>query len=217
MDYIRIPHKITDRSFEIISEEIEELVPGYKLANKLQEDIVKRAIHTTADFDYLKNLVFHLEGAEKIQQTILKGGHIITDTNMALSGINKKILEKYDCQVHCFINDPQSFELAKEKDITRSMAAIEIASKLQGPKVFVIGNAPTAIYRVMEMISSGQLEAEAVVGVPVGFVGAAESKQLLYESDIPSIVALGRKGGSNLAAAIINAIQYNIEGIIHQK
>jgi len=215
--YIQVPENITLRSFEMISEEIEQLKPNYQFASSLEADIVKRAIHTTADFDYLDNLVFSLGAAEKIQQVILEGGHLITDTNMGLSGINKKFLQELGVTYSCFVNDPEAFRRAEEKGITRSMAAIEIAAELPGKKIFVIGNAPTAIFRIMELVAAGTLEVDAVVGVPVGFVGAAESKWDLHESSIPSIVALGRKGGSNLAAAIINAIQYNIKGIIHQK
>ena len=214
--YIKVPHMITDRSFEIISEEIKEIDPQYEFESKLQEDIIKRAIHTSADFDYLKNLAFSGNAETIIQDVIQQGGHFITDTNMALAGMNKKILDSYGCQYHCFVNDPRAFEIAKKKGITRSMAAIELACQLEGPKVFVVGNAPTAIYQLLEYVEMGRLEVAAVIGVPVGFVGASESKLSLHESQIPSIAALGRKGGSNVAAAIVNAIQYNIQGIIHQ-
>ncbi|MBG9985835.1 cobalt-precorrin-8 methylmutase [Facklamia sp. DSM 111018] len=214
--YIKVPHQITDKSFEIISDEIKELDPTFQFQTPLQEDIIKRAIHTSADFDYLKNLVFTGKAEILIQEVIKQGGHIITDTNMALAGINKKILDQYGCHYHCFVNDERAFKISKEKGITRSMAAIQLASQLEGPKVYVIGNAPTAIYQILESVEAGKFEIEAVIGVPVGFVGAAESKKALHESEIPSIAALGRKGGSNVAAAIVNAIQYNIKGIIHQ-
>lgn len=215
--YIKIPHEITDKSFEIIDKEIFELKPDYKFNSEIEEYVIKRVIHTTADFEYLDTLKFTGDAATKIQNVIKSGnGHIITDTNMGLSGINKKILDEFGCQYHCFIRDSRVFKLAKEKGITRSMAAIELASQLKGPKVFVVGNAPTAIFRILEMISDDNLDVEAVVGIPVGFVGAIESKQDLHDSPIPSIVSLSRKGGSNVAASIINAIQYNIKQIIHQ-
>ena len=135
---------------------------------------------------------------------------IYTDTNMALSGINKKRLEALGCKYKCLVADEETAKLAKEKSITRSMAAVEIAAKESGRKIFVLGNAPTALYKVMEMRDSGELSVDAVVGVPVGFVGAAESKDELEKTDIPYIISKGRKGGSNLAAAIVNAILYTM-------
>lgn len=125
---------------------------------------------------------------------------------MALSGINKRLLDELDCSYHCYVSDPETMEIAKQHGITRSMAGIKLASLKDGPKIFVLGNAPTAVYKIIEMTESGQLHADAVVAVPVGFVGAAECKEEILETDIPAIVARGRKGGSNLAAAIINAI-----------
>lgn len=138
-------------------------------------------------------------------------GTIYTDTTMALSGINKRVLDKLNISYKCFISDPEIVKIAKEKQITRPMAAIEHASTLEGDKVFVIGNAPTAIYKILEMVQAKELDIKAVVGAPVGFVGAEESKEALFESDIPAIVARGRKGGSNVAAAIINAIIYQLD------
>ncbi|MCY3035436.1 MULTISPECIES: cobalt-precorrin-8 methylmutase [Aerococcus] len=216
MAYIKKPERITDRSFEIIDAEIKRDFPDFQFQNDLEERIIKRAIHTSADFDYLHNLVFDRQGAQVVQEVIRSGGHLITDTTMAQSGINKRILKELGTETHCFIRDPRTYQIAKDKGITRSMAAIELAAQLEGPKVFVVGNAPTAIYKILEMIDAGRLQAEAVVGVPVGFVGAAESKQALHDYPIPSIAALGRKGGSNVAAAIINAIQYDIKDTIYQ-
>lgn len=216
VDYIKIPHKITHRSFELIQEEINQIAPGYCFESSLQEEIIKRVIHTSADFDYLDHLKIRWEADLRIQGAIMAGGHIITDTQMALAGINKKILDEFGCQYHCFVSDPQVKDMAEKQGVTRSMAAIDWASRLSGPKVFVIGNAPTAIYRLMELVEEEKLELQAVVGIPVGFVGAAEAKEALHQSSIPSICGLGRKGGSNVAAAIINAIQYHIKGIRHQ-
>ncbi|MDU4493619.1 MAG: precorrin-8X methylmutase, partial [Staphylococcus warneri] len=126
------------------------------------------------------------------------------------SGINKRKLEALGCKYKCFVSDEEVAKLAKEKGITRSMAAVEVASREEGKKIFVLGNAPTALYKVIEMSNNGQLAVEAVVGVPVGFVGAEESKDELAKTDIPYIISKGRKGGSNLAAAIINAILYSL-------
>lgn len=210
-DYITIPHQITDKSFQIIQSEIDKIDPDYQFASPLQESVIKRAIHTTADFDYLKNLKFTHDVLAKIKHALMNHGTIYTDTTMALAGINKRRLDKLGVDYHCLIRDPQVITLAHEKGITRSMAAVEIAAKDPHEKVFVVGNAPTALRKILEMAAAGQLKAAAVIGVPVGFVQAAESKQDLYESDLPAIVALGRKGGSNLAAALLNAVMYNMD------
>lgn len=139
-------------------------------------------------------------------------GVIYTDTTMALSGINKRRLDSLEVRYDCLIRDPEVMELAKENGITRSMAAVEVAAKDPNPrKIFIVGNAPTALYKILDMYDEGRLNPTAVIGVPVGFVEAAESKQAMYESEIPAIVALGRKGGSNLAAALINAVMYNMD------
>ena len=144
---------------------------------------------------------------QTIIDALKDGCSIYTDTNMALSGINKMKLNALGCEYKCLVADERTKELAKEKGITRSMAAVELAMQDTGRKIFVLGNAPTALYKVMEMQKSG-CNVDAVVGVPVGFVGAAESKYELEQTEIPHIVAQGRKGGSNIAAAIVNAILY---------
>lgn len=208
MEYIKNPMMIENKSFEIIQGIIDEIRPDYKFKNDLEEKIIKRAIHTTADFEYLDILKISETAVEKISNALKNKATIYTDTNMALSGINKRKLDTLGCKYKCFVSDEEVAKLAKEKGITRSMAAVEVASKEEGKKVFVLGNAPTALYKVIEMNNTKQLEVEAVVGVPVGFVGAEESKDELEKTDIPFIISKGRKGGSNLAAAIINAILY---------
>ena len=208
MEYIKNPMMIENKSFEIIQGIIDEIRPDYKFKNDLEEKIIKRAIHTTADFEYLDILKISETAVEKISNALKNKATIYTDTNMALSGINKRKLDALGCKYKCFVSDEEVAKLAKEKGITRSMAAVEVASKEEGKKVFVLGNAPTALYKVIEMYNTKQLEVEAVVGVPVGFVGAEESKDELEKTDIPFIISKGRKGGSNLAAAIINAILY---------
>ncbi|WP_267201081.1 cobalt-precorrin-8 methylmutase [Limosilactobacillus kribbianus] len=211
-DYITVPHQITDRSFQIIQEEIDKIDPNYQFESPLQEAVMKRAIHTTADFDYLQNLKFTHGVLDKLKHALENHGTIYTDTTMALSGINKRRLDKLGVSYHCLIRDPRVIEMAQEKGITRSMAAVEVAAQEDAPeKVFIIGNAPTALCKILEMVKEDRLQVAAVIGVPVGFVEAAESKQALYESNIPAIVALGRKGGSNLAAALINAVMYNMD------
>lgn len=210
MEYIKNPMMIESKSFEIIQGIIDEIRPDYKFKNEIEEKIIKRAIHTTADFEYLDILKISKEAVEKLVNGLKNKATIYTDTNMALSGINKRKLEALGCKYKCFVSDEEVAKLAKEKGITRSMAAVEVASREEGKKIFVLGNAPTALYKVIEMSNNGQLAVEAVVGVPVGFVGAEESKDELAKTDIPYIISKGRKGGSNLAAAIINAILYSL-------
>ncbi|MCR1851069.1 cobalt-precorrin-8 methylmutase [Paraclostridium sordellii] len=210
MEYIKNPMMIESKSFEIIQGIIDEIRPNYKFKNEIEEKIIKRAIHTTADFEYLDILKISEEAVEKLVNGLKNKATIYTDTNMALSGINKRKLEALGCKYKCFVSDEEVAKLAKEKGITRSMAAVEVASREEGKKIFVLGNAPTALYKVIEMRNNSQLDVEAVVGVPVGFVGAEESKDELAKTDIPYIISKGRKGGSNLAAAIINAILYSL-------
>lgn len=210
MEYIKNPMMIEEKSFIIIQEIIDEIRPEYKFKNLIEEKIIKRSIHTTADFDYLDILKISESAIESIVNALKNNATIYTDTNMALSGINKKRLEALGCKYRCLVAEEETANLAKKKGITRSMAAVEIASKDKGKKIFVLGNAPTALYKVMEMVNSKELSVDAVIGVPVGFVGAAESKDELEKTEIPYIISKGRKGGSNLAAAIVNAILYTI-------
>lgn len=211
VDYIRNPQLIETESFKIIQEIIDQEFPEYVFSSPKEEKIIKRVIHTSADFDYLKNLVFSNDVISELEKFFLAGnGTIFTDTTMALSGINKRFLDKLGIRYECYIADPKVAEQAKIKGMTRSMAGIERAATITGPKLFVIGNAPTAIYKLLELYKQGELDTVAVIGAPVGFVGAAESKEALFESDVPAIVARGRKGGSNVAAAIINAMLYQL-------
>lgn len=211
MDYIRNPQLIETESFKIIQGIIDQEFPEYMFSSAKEEKIIKRVIHTSADFDYLKNLVFSNDVILELEKFFLGGdGTIFTDTTMALSGINKRLLDKLDIRYECYIADPEVAEQAKAKGMTRSMAGIERAATISGPKLFVIGNAPTAIFKLLELHKQGELNTVAVIGAPVGFVGAAESKEALFESDLPAIIARGRKGGSNVAAAIINAMLYQL-------
>lgn len=210
MTYITQPQNIEDKSFEIIQEIIDEIRPDYQFVDELQEKIIKRCVHTSADFDWLDILKF----SDGVNQTLLtalqNGATIYTDTNMVLSGMNKTRLDKLGCQYRCYVADPITREIAHAKGITRSMAAVEQAATEEGEKIFVFGNAPTALFRLLELYREGKLKPAAVVGVPVGFVGAVESKEALMQSDLPYIAAAGRKGGSNIAAAIINALLYSM-------
>ena len=199
------PMDIEKRSFEIITE-----ILGDRKLDPENELVIKRAIHTTADFDYADNLVFSPH-AVKIGIEALKGGcDIVTDTQMAKSGISKATLGKLGGEVHCFMSDPDVAAEAKARGVTRALVSMEKAAKLDKPCIFAIGNAPTALIRIRELMDEGRLKPALVIGVPVGFVNVVESKELIIESDVPHIVARGRKGGSNVAAAIVNALLYQI-------
>nr|WP_315019489.1 precorrin-8X methylmutase [uncultured Aminipila sp.] len=198
-----LPADIEKRSFEIITEELgdrkipEELAP-----------IVKRVIHTSADFDYYDNMKFSEGVVTNIAEAIRRGACIVTDTQMAKSGINKKLLETFGGEVFCFMSDEDVAKTAKENGTTRATASMDKASLLEKPIIFAIGNAPTALVRIYELFSEGKVNPKAVIGVPVGFVNVVESKELIMSSQMPYIVAAGRKGGSNVAAAICNAVLY---------
>lgn len=200
------PQNIEKRSFEIIQNELGDL----KLESE-KEPIIKRVIHTTADFDYVDNLIFSDNVVKNAKAALKSGATIITDTNMAYSGINKKAAAKYGVDIKCFMADEDIAKEASERGETRATVSMERASKIQGPLIFAIGNAPTALIKLYELISEGKINPELVIGVPVGFVNVVEAKELIMSANIPYIVAKGRKGGSNVAAAIINALLYNVE------
>ena len=198
------PMDIEKRSFEIITEELgdKKLAPGTEL-------IVKRCIHTSADFDYADNLYFSEGAVEKALAAIQKGACIVTDTRMAKAGINKKSLARYGGEVYCFMSDEDVAEKAKELGTTRASVSMGKAAKLDSNLIFAVGNAPTALVRLYELIQDG-FRPELIIGAPVGFVNVVQSKELIMGTDIPCIVARGRKGGSNIAACIVNALLYMI-------
>lgn len=200
------PMDIEKRSFEMITEELGDipLLPGTEL-------VVKRCIHTSADFDYAKNLCFSENVIEKAMDAIKNGACIVTDTQMAKSGINKRALARYGGEVYCFMSDEDVSELAKKNGSTRATVSMDKAAKLEKPLIFAIGNAPTALVRLYELIQEGALKPELIIGVPVGFVNVVQSKELIMQADVPYIVARGRKGGSNIAACICNALLYMID------
>ncbi|MCM7884682.1 cobalt-precorrin-8 methylmutase [Enterobacter sichuanensis] len=208
MQYIQQPQAIEAKSLDIIGEIIRETRPEYRFASPLHEAIVKRVIHTTADFDWLDILWFSDDAIEQLCAALRRPSVIYTDTTMALSGINKTLLATFGGECRCYISDPRVVAQAKAQGITRSMAAVDIAVTEGSEKIFVFGNAPTALFRLLEH----DVAVSGVVGVPVGFVGAAESKEALTHSHLPAIAALGRKGGSNVAAAIVNAMLYYLQG-----
>lgn len=176
-----------------------------------ERSILKRVIHTTADFDYVENLCFSRDAVSSAKKALQNGAHIVTDTNMALSGINKRSLHQLGCQAHCFMSDPDVAAAAKARGVTRAMVSMEKACSLDGDLIFAVGNAPTALIQLDELIRAGKLLPKLIIGVPVGFVNVVEAKELiLAQEQVPYIVAKGRKGGSNVAAAICNALLYQL-------
>ena len=202
-----LPEQIEQRSFEIIDGELKKR--GIVLP-KEQEMITKRVIHTTADFEYTDTLTFS-EGAVGIARELLKkGADIVTDTNMALSGINKRSLAGLGGEVHCYMADEAVAKLARERGTTRAAVSMEIAAKIQKPVIFAVGNAPTALIQIYEMMQGSDWRPAFVIGVPVGFVNVEAAKELILQTDVPFIINRGRKGGSNVAAAICNALIYEL-------
>ena len=199
------PMDIEKRSFEIIT----ELLGDRRLEAEI-EPVVKRVIHTTADFDYADNLYFSEHAVQQGVEALRSGCDIVTDTQMARAGINKTILGKLGGAVHCFMSDPDVAEEAKARGVTRAIVSMERAAKLEKPCIFAIGNAPTALISLYEQITAGALRPALVIGVPVGFVNVVESKEQIMDAGVPYIVARGRKGGSNVAAAVCNAMLYQI-------
>ena len=200
------PMDIETRSFEIITEELGDkpLIPGTEL-------IVKRCIHTSADFDYADNLYFSDGVVEKALEAIKGGACIVTDTQMAKAGINKRALARYGGEVYCFMSDEDVAQAAKNNGTTRATASIDKAASLGIPLIFAVGNAPTALVRLYELIEDHKIAPALIIGVPVGFVNVVQSKELIMQTDVPCIVARGRKGGSNIAACIVNALLYMID------
>ena len=199
------PMEIERRSFEIIAEELGErkIDPEYDL-------LVRRVIHTTADFDYYDNLCFSPHAARGAMEALRAGCPVVTDTTMAMAGINKRALARFGGAVHCFIGDEDVAEEAKARGVTRSLVSMEKAARILEPAIFAIGNAPTALYSICDLVRNGKLRPRLVIGVPVGFVNVVEAKEAIMELGVPYIVARGRKGGSNVAAAIVNSLLYQM-------
>ena len=199
------PADIEKRSFAIITEEL-----GGRTFPEGVAEVVKRVIHTSADFDYADNLCFSPDAVEQAKAALEAGATIVTDTNMALAGISKPTLAQLGGRAVCLMADEAVAREAKERGVTRATVSMEHAAKLDGPLIFAIGNAPTALICLHELIEAGAVSPALVIGVPVGFVNVVESKELFLGRDTPYIIARGRKGGSNVAAAIVNALMYQI-------
>jgi len=197
------PEEIESESFRIIDDEAGEHGWG-----DAQWQIVRRAVHTSADFEYVRSMVFSDDAVEKALAALRSGAGIVTDTNMALSGISRARLAPFGCSVTCHVADADVGELAQQEGITRSIAAMRKAASNPANRIFVIGNAPTALFELLRLTAEGTARPELIVGLPVGFVGAEESKNALAaaEHGIPFITNIGRKGGSNVAAAVVNAL-----------
>ncbi len=204
IEYIR-PMEIEKRSFEIIESHLKHVeIP------QNQRDILKRVIHTSADFDYIRNLTFSDNAVETALEALQNGAHIVTDTNMALAGIHKKSLHALGGKAHCFMSDEDVAAEAAARGVTRAMVSMEKAAALSHPLIFAIGNAPTALICLHHLIAEKRIFPKLIIGVPVGFVNVVESKELIMSCNVPYIVARGNKGGSNIAAAICNALLYQI-------
>ena len=207
-----LPEEIEKRSFEIISEELSQ--KGIELPAE-EEMIIKRVIHTSADFDYAGTLCFSDGAVETVKKLIKNGADIVTDTNMALAGINKTVLAKFGGQAHCFMAEEEVAFTAKQRNMTRAAVSMEKAAEIEKPVIFAIGNAPTALIKLYEMSMERNWKPDFIIGVPVGFVNVEAAKELILETtDIPYIINRGRKGGSNIAAAICNAVLYQIRDCI---
>ena len=204
------PMDIEARSFEIITELL-----GDRKLDPENAPVIKRAIHTTADFDYADNLVFSPHAVQTGLEALRSGCDIVTDTQMAKAGINKTILASLGGEVHCFMSDPDVAQEAKTRGVTRAFVSMERAAMLQKPCIFAIGNAPTALLSLEVLMEENKVAPALIIGVPVGFVNVEASKeQIIAAARAPYIIARGRKGGSNVAAAICNALVYSAAGML---
>ncbi|SCY02642.1 precorrin-8X methylmutase [Butyrivibrio sp. INlla14] len=202
-----LPSEIESESFRIIRSELSQM--GKEIPKDIEPTVV-RAIHTTADFEYADTLTFSENVIKKAKDAIRNGASIVTDTNMALSGINKKALSKFGGEAFCFMADEEVAQIAWDRQVTRAYVSMDKASEVKKPLIFAIGNAPTALIRLRELYDEKGFRPELIIGVPVGFVNVVEAKKLILEMDVPYIVNVGRKGGSGVAAAICNSLLYNM-------
>lgn len=217
-----LPRDIEGRSMAIIEKEInemdQEMIDLWNGKTEEEKKIIKRCIHTSADFDYLKNLLFSDGAVMKMIDALKKGCTIVTDTNMAKAGISKEAADKLGCKVVSFMSDDDVAEAAMKQGTTRAVCCMDKACKLDGPVLIAVGNAPTALVKIHELVDSGKLKPEGVIAIPVGFVNVVPAKEIMVldgkDGKFPTIVGRGRKGGSNVAAAIVNAMLYIATGRI---
>lgn len=202
-----LPGEIEKRSFEIIGKELK--ARNITLPPE-QELVTKRVIHTSADFEYARTMTYSPHAVAIAKKLLANGADVVTDTNMALAGINKKRLAEYGGSVHCFMADEAVTKEAKERQVTRATVSMEHAAKIEKPVIFAVGNAPTALISLYELMTESAWRPAFIIGVPVGFVNVEAAKELILKTDVPHIVNRGRKGGSNVAAAIVNALLYQL-------
>ena len=206
IDHIK-PSDIEKESMRIIQEELKEM--GKELSGE-PAPIVMRVIHTTADFDYAETMYFSPGAVERGREAIRRGARIVTDTNMALAGVNKRVLAKWGGEALCYMADPEVAAEASARGITRAAVSMERAAALEGETIFAVGNAPTALLALRELIDTKGFRPALIIGVPVGFVNVVNAKEQIMETEVPWIVNRGRKGGSGVAAAICNALLYGM-------
>jgi precorrin-8X/cobalt-precorrin-8 methylmutase len=195
------PEEIEKLSFQIIEQEI-----GTRNVADDHWPIIRRMIHTSADFEYKEMVRIHPDAVKNGMEAIRSGKKIITDTNMARVGIRKKELDRFGASTECYMNDPMIHRNAKATGVTRAKVAVDMAIENMRGGIYVVGNAPTALMRLVELIKEQRAQPALVIGLPVGFVNAAESKAALMELDHPYISNIGRKGVSNVAASVVNAL-----------
>lgn len=205
------PNAIESESMQIIGKELSHLALPHELA-----PVIKRVVHTTADFEYAHLFEAHPQALENCHQALKNGSKIYTDTSMIIAGLGKAALNEFNCTAHCFVHDSDVVQRAKETQLTRSIIGIEKAATDPAFSIYIIGNAPTALVRLCELYKEGKVNPSIVIGVPVGFVGAAESKEMLKESGMPFMTVRGRKGGSTVGVAILNAILYQLRNELHK-
>lgn len=197
------PYEIEERSFEIIDSEVPEPRPF----EGAQWEIVRRMIHTSADFEMLSLVKFHPSAVDAGIKALLDGCIVVTDTNMARAGITSGRMDRLGCRVECFMKDERVRQIASDQGITRAHAAVDLACPHLDGGIYVVGNAPTALMRLLDYVKEKRCSPSLIVGMPVGFVNAAESKDaLMMQEDVPYITIKGRKGGSALAAAVVNQL-----------
>lgn len=203
------PEDIEHASLHIIDQELKDRGIDTTTWSDLEYQVVQRVIHTTADFEFAHTLEFNHAGAARGREALLAGCKVVTDTNMVRTGISKPALEALGCDAYCYMADPLIAAQAKQEGITRAVASMRHAIMYHPGSIFAVGNAPTALLALYDLIQEGAPRPALIVAVPVGFVNVVESKKLIAQLEVPSIVAQGRKGGSPVAVAILNALLYS--------
>ncbi len=207
MDFIKQPMDIENKSMEIIAPHLAELN-----LNEAETKVYSRMIHASGDVDYAKVIRLHPKAIEATQEALKRGANIYTDVEMVRTGINKKAFGRYGGKIECRVADPEIAEIAKREGVTRSMAAMRAFGKDLAGSIVAIGNAPTALFEVLRLAKEENILPAVVIGIPVGFVGAADSKKLLADNAlVPYVTVEGTKGGSPIAASVVNAIMYLLD------